>query len=125
MNNADVIQNLEKSVTKLEDQIQNLKNKRNSIPGLNEEQRKQRDTLTSLITELIANKHALEVIINEREPAENDSIPPLSPDLVARFKEQMEKLNVVIQADQQFDRIVAIAKGINSAAADMETTTKA
>lgn len=124
MNNAEVIKNLEKSVTKLKDQIKNLRKKRNSIPGLNEEQRKQKDTLTSLITEMLANQYALEVVINEREAAEKGSIPPLSPDLVTKFEDLMKKLNIVIQADQQFDRIVAIAKGINSAAAEMETTTK-
>lgn len=124
MNNTEVIDKLQQSVDKLEADKNTLKTKRNRIPGLNEKQRQQRDTLTSLIADMIANKNALEAVINEREGASAGSIPPLSPDLVAKFKDQMEKLNVVIQADQNFDKIVAIAKGINSAAAEMEETTK-
>ncbi|MDO9149983.1 MAG: hypothetical protein Q8K07_19920 [Methylicorpusculum sp.] len=125
MNNTEVIKKLKECVTKLESDINTLEIKRDNIPSSDDESMRKQDELTSLMSEMIAKKSALESVINERETAEAGSIPPLSPDLVTKFEEQMNQLNVVIQADQNFDKIVAVAKGINSAAAEMKTTTNA
>ncbi|MGR9045957.1 MAG: hypothetical protein ACU83N_11715 [Gammaproteobacteria bacterium] len=123
MDNNEVISNLKKCVEKLEANENALKKKRNSIPASDDESIRKRNKLTGLMAEMIAKTNALESVINEREAAEAGSVPPLDPNLVTKFKEQMNKLNVVIQADQNFDAIVAAAKGINSAAAEIKTTT--
>ncbi|MFI3219628.1 MAG: hypothetical protein QX189_10980 [Methylococcales bacterium] len=122
MNNDDVVAELKKCVKKLEKDGGILKEKRASIPSDNDKLIQQQKDLNSLIAEMLAKQNSLEAIINEREVAKHP-ILPLEPDLVAKFNEQMNKLNVVIQADQKFDKFVAIAKSINSAAADMKTTT--
>ena len=124
MDNKIVIVELKKCVAQLEVSIDILANKRDNTTSGTPEGRKQRRELTRLITQMIAEQTSLNFEIDEREAATH-SIPPLSPDLVAKFTEQMNKLNVVIQADQNFDKIVAVAKGINSAAAEIKTTTAA
>jgi hypothetical protein len=122
MDNKSVIVELKKCVAQLEVSIDILVDKRNNTTSGTPEGRKQRRELTRLITQMIAEQTSLNFEIDERESATH-SIPPLSPALVAKFTEQMEKLNLVIQANQNFDKIVAIAEGINSAATEIKTTT--
>jgi hypothetical protein len=64
-------------------------------------------------------RNSLEAIINERE-AINSSFPPLDGSTTAQFLFQMNILNLVIQADQNFDQIVAVANGIRVAADEIE-----
>lgn len=123
MDNNTVITKLQECVTKLENAKQILIEKRNKIPASDEPKRQQIAELDILIAEMNAKIGALESIITERRATDAVSIPPLSPALVDQFKAQMDKLNVVIQADQNFDKIVAVAKGINEASAEISKTT--
>ena len=123
MDNNSVVSELKKCVTKLKDDIETLEEKRDSTTSGTQKLIQQRIRLTSLISEMIAKMNSLETVINERERAAAGSIPPLSSDKVAIFTAQMDILNKVIQADQTFDQIVAIANGINSASAEISKTT--
>lgn len=125
MDNSTVITELKTCVKKLKSDIAILTDRLESTTSDTPTLIQQQNVLNSLITEMIAEKNSLELVINAREKAKAGAIQALDPAVVAQFKTQMEKLNVVIQADQNFDKIVAAAKGINSAAAEMKTTTKA
>lgn len=118
MDNSSVISELKNAVANLEVNLTVLTEQRDSTTSGTPVLIQQRKTLTSLIAEMIAQKNALEIVINERE-AQSGAFPPLSSEQVAKFLAQMEILNTAIQADQNFDRIVAVAEGINAASAEV------
>jgi hypothetical protein len=119
MDNSVVIFRLETCVAKLEADIDILEEKldesTSDTPTLIQQQRE----LNRLLAEMIAEKNSLETVINERTAPVVSSIPALRSDQVAKFAAQMNILNQVIQADQGFDRIVGVARGINAASAEI------
>lgn len=119
MDNNGVVSRLKQCVKKLEDDMEVVREKRDNTTSSSRTGRQQRRKLNRLLAEMIAEKNALEVVINERTAAVAGAIPALSSTQVAKFTAQMNILNQVIQADQSFDRIVGIAEGINSASAEI------
>ena len=122
MDNKEVVKNLKESVEKITSNITILVECRDSIPTTTADLRQQRNRLTSLIAKLIAEQNSLESIINERE-ASLVSFTPLDQASSAAFINLIHELDKVIQADQEFNKIVAMANGIKAAADEIEKIT--
>lgn len=123
MNNDDVISNIQNCVAKLDEDIDILVKTRNAIPPSTNVKRQQIRKLTTLISKMIAEKNSLESVINERVSMDASAFPPLDSTRVGQFLFQMNIMNQVIQSDQQFDQMVAIANGIKKAADEIDQIT--
>ena len=123
MDNNTVIEKLKECVNKLVEDTFVMETKRDSLPNDTPAEIQQGIKLNNLISKMIAEKNSLEAVINERE-AINSTFPPLDDRTAAKFLFQMNILNLVIQADQHFDQIVAIANGIRGAADEIEKITE-
>lgn len=124
MNNHDVILKLKVCVEKLEHDISVLEEKSDGIPSDTPEQIQQQRKLTNIVAKMIAEQNSLETILRERKAIDDSAFSPLDESKTAQFLFQMNILNLVIQADQSFDQIVAVANGIRSAADEIEKITE-
>jgi hypothetical protein len=122
MDNSKTIEELKNVVDELIKRRAELDIADNQIPPFTLELRKQKRTIQALSLDLLARKNALQSVIREREAA-SSTIPPLDPNQVAEFEDALSKLNTVIKADQGFDAIVAVAKGIIEASGKIEGLT--
>jgi len=122
MVNSKTIEELKKVVDELIKRRAELDIADNQIPPFTPELRKQKRTIQALSLDMLIRKNALQSVIREREAA-SSTIPPLDQNQVAEFKNALTELNTVIKADQAFDAIVAVAKGIVEASKKIEDLT--
>jgi chromosome segregation ATPase len=123
MTNEETIEDLEKAVEKLTQRRVELDTAENRIPPGSDELRKRKRTLQTHSLEMLAHKNALQSIIRERKAA-STPIPPLNEAQTSELKDALGDLNQVIKADQDFDAIVEIAKGVNGAAEKLGENSK-
>lgn len=122
MTSAKTIKDLQKAVERLIKRRGEIDVAESRIPASNPQKRAQKRTLQRLGLELLSEKNALQIIIRERRAA-SVTIPPLTEAQVRRFKKAMEAINQVIKADQTFDAIVAVAKGVVAASEKIDDLT--
>lgn len=121
MTNKKTIQELEKAIKRLETRLVELKaaERRISIKETGQERRDRKRALQDLRGKLISKIACLESVLADRQ-AETVEIPPLKEAQVKKFQKAMADLNKVIKADQTFDAIVAVAKGVIAASREID-----
>ena len=117
MTNAEVITQLEVAVEQLKKRIDELDDAIDKIPPFSPEERKQIRKLNFEHQQMIDTKNALQTEIRERRAARG--LIPLTDEEAKAFKKALEDLNKVIKADESFDAIVAVARGVNNAAKEI------
>lgn len=120
MTHSELITQLEKAIERLKKRIDELDDAIDQITPFSPEERKQIRQLNFEQQKMIATKNALQTDLRERRAA-SGTIPLLTDEEADEFTNALEELNQVIKADQAFDVIVAVARGVSKAAEEINS----